>query len=193
MREQTRKKIMDAFWELFRKRDVAHITVGDIVEKAGYSRMTFYSYFTDVYDLLDQFEDELIENLEQNVSPHIQLSKREDEQELAAISEEFDLESTEKLIVLFGEHGDPNFPPKIKAALKEHLPDVTGLPQEEEYTDYMTAFVLYARWGILDQWHRTGEHQTREEMLKITYQLIFNGINGFAKMFSQDNEQAESN
>ena len=58
---QTRKKLMDSFWKLYCDDGIDRVTVGAVAKDAGYNRGTFYEYFTDVYDLLDQLEDELLE------------------------------------------------------------------------------------------------------------------------------------
>lgn len=39
---------------------VEKITVHEVAAKAGYSRATFYNYFTDPYDLIDGVEEELV-------------------------------------------------------------------------------------------------------------------------------------
>ena len=65
---QTRKKLMDSFWKLYCDDGIDRVTVGAVAKDAGYNRGTFYEYFTDVYDLLDQLEDELLGELERNAA-----------------------------------------------------------------------------------------------------------------------------
>jgi len=61
--ELTKKNFNDAFWKLYMKKSIDKITVKDLCALAGYNRSTFYQYFTDVYDLLHQFEECLLESL----------------------------------------------------------------------------------------------------------------------------------
>ena len=65
---QTRKKLMDSFWKLYCDDGIDRVTVGAVAKDAGYNRGTFYEYFTDVYDLLEQLEDELLGELERNAA-----------------------------------------------------------------------------------------------------------------------------
>ena len=48
---RSRQMIKKAFAEMLNEKDIAKITVTDIVEKAGISRGTFYAHYMDVYDL----------------------------------------------------------------------------------------------------------------------------------------------
>ena len=72
--EATKKDFIYAFCEYYKERPIEKITVKEISEKAGYSRVTFYNYFKDPYDLLNQIEEEFIlrftkaigDNIEQN-------------------------------------------------------------------------------------------------------------------------------
>lgn len=60
---QTRKNLINAFLTLYEKKRIEKITVREITELAGYHRSNFYRYFQDVYDLLDQVETELANDL----------------------------------------------------------------------------------------------------------------------------------
>ncbi|MBQ7874081.1 MAG: TetR family transcriptional regulator [Oscillospiraceae bacterium] len=64
--EQTRQNFIDAFWQLYEKKDINKIKVQEICDIAGYHRNTFYHYFTDVYDVLNQIEDRIINELIEN-------------------------------------------------------------------------------------------------------------------------------
>lgn len=60
MAKYTRIAIMNTFMDLLEHESLDKITVKDIIEIAEINRNTFYYYFNDIYDLLDQiFEEEL--------------------------------------------------------------------------------------------------------------------------------------
>ncbi|MDR0350004.1 MAG: TetR/AcrR family transcriptional regulator [Coriobacteriales bacterium] len=59
-RAATEAALTDAFIELYLERDLAKITVGDIIRRAGYNRSTFYAYFRDVPDILDKSETRML-------------------------------------------------------------------------------------------------------------------------------------
>jgi len=65
--EATRQAFIDAFCELCKKTPIEKITITELTKKAGYNRCTFYEYFTNVYDLLESIEDELISRIKANI------------------------------------------------------------------------------------------------------------------------------
>ena len=59
MAKFTQKAIMSAFLDLLHRMSLDKITVKDIVDECGINRNTFYYYYQDIYDLLeDVFETE---------------------------------------------------------------------------------------------------------------------------------------
>lgn len=59
---KTRKLIKDTFIAMLaEKREVSDITVSKLAERANISRATFYSHFDDIYDVVEEFESEIIE------------------------------------------------------------------------------------------------------------------------------------
>jgi AcrR family transcriptional regulator len=61
----TKQNLIDAFWALYCEKRIEKITVKEITQKAGYNRGTFYEYFTDIYDVLNQIEESLIPTLDE--------------------------------------------------------------------------------------------------------------------------------
>ena len=54
MQKDTKKMISDTFVELLEKKPFDKITIKDIVETCGINRNTFYYYYSDIYDLLEE-------------------------------------------------------------------------------------------------------------------------------------------
>ena len=61
--EKTRQLIIRSFMELMRQKKWDRISVIEICRNADITRGTFYQYFGDIYDLLEQIEICLIEDL----------------------------------------------------------------------------------------------------------------------------------
>ena len=57
--KKTREAIFSAFSQLLAQKDFAHITVGEILERADVGRATFYAHFETKDFLLKAFCDEL--------------------------------------------------------------------------------------------------------------------------------------
>lgn len=59
----TRKRIVEAFWELYKTKNIEKITVRNIADACGIYRTTFYLHFTDVYAILEKIEEDLLNEL----------------------------------------------------------------------------------------------------------------------------------
>ncbi len=65
--EQTRANLREAFWDLYAERPIERISVREITDRAGYNRATFYLYYHDVYELLNEIESTVLGNIERLV------------------------------------------------------------------------------------------------------------------------------
>lgn len=61
--ERTKANLIQAFWSCYEKTPLGELTVKAVTQAAGYNRSTFYLYFDDMDDLLEQAEDELMGRL----------------------------------------------------------------------------------------------------------------------------------
>ena len=61
---RSRHLIKQAFGELLNEKDLAKITVTDIVDRANISRGTFYAHYLDVYDLYTAIQNNVLETME---------------------------------------------------------------------------------------------------------------------------------
>lgn len=61
---RTKKMIRTAFVELLgEKKSMESITVGELATRANIAKSTFYNHYSDIYEVAEEFENELIDNL----------------------------------------------------------------------------------------------------------------------------------
>ena len=68
--ERTRKCIKDAFIDLRKTKPIEKISVKELAALACINKATFYSHYTDIYDLSEQLENETISSIVEKI-PHI--------------------------------------------------------------------------------------------------------------------------
>ncbi len=100
---KTKQNLIDAFWEIYCEKRIDKITVKEITQKAGYNRSTFYEYFIDVYDVLEQIELSIIPNI--NELPPIATSKGNFGMPLDLFMKLYD-QNDKYYSVLLGDNGD---------------------------------------------------------------------------------------
>ncbi len=89
----TRAEIVSAFLGLLEQKTFPELTVADVLERAGVSRASFYTYFASMPDLLRQVGEDVVENLSRIV---------EHEREAAASQRDSNATPTESWIVREG-------------------------------------------------------------------------------------------
>lgn len=169
---QTKQNLTDAFWTLYCKCKTEKISVKDVTTKAGYNRSTFYKYFTDVYDVLEQIESFLIDDI---AAADI-ISKE------AFIPLSYFIEQYQKhrnyYVVLLGENGDPSFQSKIKNRYKQVLKQKSsslGI-NDDYYLDYALEYVLSAMIGILNYCFKQENSPPIKNIIELIYDITQNGI-----------------
>ena len=80
----TRMVIKESFINLLEKKDISQITIKEICKDADINRSTFYSHYTDQYDLMRKIQDELLDNIRDYLA---ELEKSEDEVDSVLLAE----------------------------------------------------------------------------------------------------------
>ena len=65
-KRRTRSAIQKACVELIREKGFDNMSILDIAERADINRATFYLHFLDKYDMINQFEQEIMDEIEAN-------------------------------------------------------------------------------------------------------------------------------
>lgn len=175
LKTQTKQNLIDAFWSIYCEKRIEKITVKEITQKAGYNRGTFYEYFIDVYDVLEQIEESLIPAL--NEMPPMILPEQHMGMPLDAFLKLYELNS-KYYSVLLGDNGDPAFAGKLKNSTKPLLKSALAEDYDEDdmELDYIIEFTLSAMIGIMSYWFLQKKVLPAEELIKLIYELMQNGV-----------------
>ena len=67
---KTRRQLKECLTRLLKEKKIQDITVRELAEMADINRGTFYLHYKDVFDLMDQIKNELIEEVESVLTHH---------------------------------------------------------------------------------------------------------------------------
>jgi len=163
----TRQRLINAFWELYCNQRIEKITVREITAKVGCNRGTFYEYFLDVYDVLEQIENELIPEIDE--LPPLQASFQQPMDTFIKLY----AQHSQYYSVLLSAKGDPAFAWKLKTSVKAKLIEAFATSQRDPAVlDYTLEFILSAMIGVLTHWFQNGEVMPKEALLALMYRLM---------------------
>ncbi|WP_078380085.1 TetR/AcrR family transcriptional regulator [Sutcliffiella halmapala] len=174
---RTRNLIMEAFVELSMKKEFKDITIKDITDKATVNRATFYSHFTDKYQLLDAA---LTENLMEKVFNEIKLYDELSEETIVKIFlsiTTFQAELSSQCRRSYDAFMS-TIEAKLKAELEDLLYKLLMKNQPEENLETLRIGAVMLSWGIygatIDWQHNS--HLTASQYINKALTPISNGV-----------------
>ncbi|TAH74748.1 MAG: TetR/AcrR family transcriptional regulator [Anaerolineaceae bacterium] len=174
----TKMVLKDSFISLLEKKDISQITVKEICENADINRATFYSHYTDVYDLLKKIENELLENVNVHLLQLYQKGKKVNETDLAEKIFGYIKENAKLCKLLLSERGDLSFQKKIMILVYDKiindLTDNNKISRED--AEYVYSFAITGCVGIVQKWldddMKKSPRFMADMVLKLTLGLI---------------------
>ena len=161
-----------AFWELCKEMPFEKISVNAIAQKANIHRSTFYRYFTDIQHVLEEFEDELLENINADgLSPLSKslFSSQSFSNKLLANGDEsiFTLlmKYSEKIYYLTNVRGDSHFKDKLYNWLRLQAEEIFPAPKNPLAFDYLLTLIFTI---ILTNANFCYEHRNEADLKEVT-------------------------
>lgn len=172
---QTKQNLMDAFWDLYCDKKIEKIAIKEITNKAGYNRGTFYEYFSDVYNVLDEIENSLIPSLDE--LPPISTTTGTIGMPLDVFLNVWE-QNAKYYSVLLGDKGDPAFASKLKNSIKPTIMKVLEDKPEIDLReiDYILEYTLSAMIGIMSYWFIKEETLSRDRLFRLIHMLMEDGV-----------------
>lgn len=172
----TRMLIRRSFLELLKQKPIQNISVREICEAAGINRGTFYSHYTDIYDLQHKIEDEMLRDFENALSPLLSEADHDLNPLKITAGVFVCLQANSDLCtVVLGEHGDKDFTWKLLNIGREKcLAAYSKLFREAtpKQIDYFYVFVSSGCIGLLRKWMDDGMVMPASEIARMVENLL---------------------
>ena len=169
--EKTRQAFIDVFCELYSKKPIEKISVQEIANNSGYNRSTFYQYFSDIYELLDFVETDLLDYIKDELT-------KEDESENAVqdFLHCFEKEShMSALSALLGDYGSFRFLERLKREIPVDR-WALNLPEGSAATPYLIEFYISTALSLLKLWFHRQKDLPPGELFELVHNLYTAGI-----------------
>ena len=171
VRARTRERIVEAFFSLYEGRALREVTVGEVAAAAHVNRSTFYEYFDNVYDLLDQVEKELVEKVRQTASEAIGEGSPLDAAAFAERGGGLFKAVGGRLSILVS-HPDSAFSDRLVEGMRPLMGPALGVNLDDPSASLVVSFVLSGLVGCLSKWHASGETFPRDEMAALLQRVM---------------------
>lgn len=181
---RTRLAVREALVTLIREKGFDALSVTDIAERANINRGTFYLHYKDKFDLLEQTETEILEELQQiflsvNTLTVEDFNSTDQLLRLAVTLLEYVKEHADLMHAILGLQGNYSFITRLRSLVEQNLEieallglnaDNFIVPQE-----YLISYILHAHLGVLQSWLENECKELPEEMARILLRLSLDG------------------
>lgn len=168
-----RENIIIAFWNLYEYKPINKITVTELMNKAGYHRSVFYSYFKDIYDLLEQEKMRFFNNLN-DFLPYVLDAFLQDNYSKYIVTkmQNFFDSYIAKVYILLGEHGDMAFQFKLKQVIRNHIYNICHLTEENCKQVLAVEFFINGHINTILYIYKHQDNLNLEDYIKLIRPII---------------------
>ncbi|MGM9600586.1 MAG: TetR/AcrR family transcriptional regulator [Faecousia sp.] len=171
----TKEALAEAFCSLYSKMPLERITVQAVARKAGYNRSTFYQYFSDINDLLEHVESNLLDFIKKR-------RKNETETDRDTFLENiFSLYREKSLYIdaLMGDYGSNRFLDRAKDILRQNVCELS-MPDENPLKPYLIEFRISSALALFHLWKKRGKDLPSNDFLKLVSDLYLYGTSAYS-------------
>jgi AcrR family transcriptional regulator len=159
----SRKLLQDSLLALMKEKPFLQISIKEICEFAGLSRPTFYAYYKDQNDLLQEIEKQTLIEAGTIIRKYKMAAGKTDSREAIGFFQEilqFIANNSNSIQVLLSENGDNDFQKKFfrKGIEKMSLfkESVSAESRDKEDDKYDFVFVIGGTFTLVREWLRNG-------------------------------------
>jgi AcrR family transcriptional regulator len=175
----TRMVLKESFINLLGKKDISEITIKEICENADINRATFYTHYSDQYDLLRKIEDEFLDNIRNYLGELNKKDKKVDPVLLAEKIFEYIKENAKLCKLLLSERGGLNFQKRVMMIVYDtiinELTDNSTITKED--AEYVYSFTITGCVGIVQKWLNEDMKKSARFMAEMVIRLTLGLIN----------------
>ncbi len=176
---KTRKQLCKGLTELLNEKSAKDITVRELSDLVDINRGTFYLHYKDVFDMIEQIQNEMFEDFHNVLDRHPAKSLNGKPLPMLIDVFRFVKENSDMCRVLLSKNGDISFVNRLKELVKERClndwMEIFNTSKSENF-EYYYSFIVSGCIGLLQNWLENGLMETPEYMANLTEQMIIVGI-----------------
>ena len=176
---RTQNLLKNGLTDLMKQKPLQKITVKELTDYVNLNRGTFYLHYKDIFDLMDQIENALLQDFEIINQTHKVLEMNGHPYPLLRDLFTFLKENAEFTRILVIDNRDQNFVDKIKNILKQRcMTDWHYLFSDysEQKSELYSSYVIYGCIGMIENWLKNGLRETPEELAAYADDVILQGL-----------------
>lgn len=176
---KTTAALKSSLARLMQTKKVRDISVKELTDMADINRGTFYLHYRDVFDLLEQSEEELLSEFRDVLNRFTPEKGNVNTSQLFENAYMLVQENADLVGILLGSNGDINFLNKLKLLVREKcLHDWVILLRQQDirFFDAYYSFIVGGCVNLVQYWLANGMKESPAELAEITQEILLKGL-----------------
>jgi probable dihydroxyacetone kinase regulator len=186
----TKNAMKAALKKIIKKKPLSKITISDIAEECGISRMTFYYHFKDIYDLVEWC---VISDAQAVAEGNVSLDTWENELvtifKMALLNKEFYLPLFNSMDKDLSERYILRYTDRVAERIVDEA--LENIETSENNRKRLASYYSHAIAGIISCWAMEGMEETPEYISACLKSLITGGMNESIKTAAEMHKKSE--
>lgn len=183
--KRTKKALHDALLTLLQEKSINEITITELTTLADVNRATFYFYYTDLIDMLQQIQSEAYESFKNVIQKTtVSVSTIEGFTEYAERLLTFCRENESLCRFIINNDINNQLYTYIKGLMLTNIPNTKEMFDEDNPARYISNFVITAMIGIVIDWMDDDMRIPAHEIAKLCANIYINGSYKTKQLYS---------
>ncbi|MCR6105862.1 TetR/AcrR family transcriptional regulator [Salipaludibacillus agaradhaerens] len=178
---KTKRALRNGLVELMVNKDLRNITVRELTDNVDIHRATFYAHYKDIYDLYDQVEDAVVEEL----NDLIMQNYSQPPSHFYRILFEYIIENKQLCQMLFGTKRESSFMVRLNVLFEQKCIETWRkdwkLSEVNEELKYHVGYHVQGCLAIINRWVESNFTYPMDELVKIIADIDRNMEDYFMK------------
>lgn len=174
----TKMVLRNALIELLQEKHIGKITIKEICERADINRGTFYSHYTDQFDLQSQIFEDMLTRISSLMDQTPYTAGTQASHAMLTCIFRFVYENRQLVKLMLGENSTIHLPDELQRFLTDKQ-IFRAFPVRAGQENYLYRFVAYGCVGIVYEWLEKGS-ESPDEIANLVMRLMDNGVFAFA-------------
>lgn len=178
---KTKAQLRTGLAKLMQEKSIKEITVKELTDQVDIHRSTFYLHYTDIYQLLETIENDLLQQILEALESYTQDTSNKNK--FSFIIKIFGIlyDNQEICRALLGENGDIAFVHRIECIIAQNSLKAlkAEFPSADCDLNYVYAFCMTGCVGLIKDWLLQGEKDSPEHMAELTWWMVTQVMKNF--------------
>lgn len=177
---KTKKALRESLAELMIQKNIRDISVQELADHADLNRATFYLHYKDIYELQQQIEDDVVEEINNILDQHMPTADAREPYSLFVALLYYIKDNAGLCEMLLGDNSNGSFLNKLCTIVEERCLrtwlDHYRSQNAGEALSYFSSYIIYGYVAAISKWFRMGMVTPPEQFAEMMGTMGLYGI-----------------